>query len=215
MVIDRLVVICTSQIGVSTGNNTISYITGPYGDLSTILDVGDTMPLTQSIRFSFAYDVAAGMIWLHERDIIHANLKTPCCYIDSNWTVKISDWSYSTIYSLQADFRQAEDVLREELEEDEMEKWVGIIFLSRKRISSPQIHPLAFLDLPGTHRRRFRRPPSHAGQAERRLQLRDCPLPDIHSQKTLLPHASRAHSLRSSTPCHPGLSAVGRDTGSD
>lgn len=55
--------------------------------------------LNDSFKTSLTTDIAQGMIYLHNMDIVHGNLKSLCCLIDERWVVKISDWEFLKILS--------------------------------------------------------------------------------------------------------------------
>ena len=63
------------------------------GDLRTLLNsVSQQHLLTQPVRFNMARGVAEGMRYLHEQMIVHGNLRSSSVYVESDWSVKISDW---------------------------------------------------------------------------------------------------------------------------
>lgn len=51
-------------------------------------------------RYAIAADVANGMAFLHHQNIIHGNLTTLSCMIDSHMSVKIVDWEYTVLYDV-------------------------------------------------------------------------------------------------------------------
>lgn len=64
----------------------------PIGDLATVLSMDDTINLDTLAKLSFASDICDGMVYLHEKKIVHANLKSCSCYVDTDWTAKVADW---------------------------------------------------------------------------------------------------------------------------
>jgi len=56
--------------------------------------------VTDSFKMAVCCDIACGMSYLHRQNIIHGNLTTSCCHVDSRWTVKIVDWEYAIVYDV-------------------------------------------------------------------------------------------------------------------
>ncbi|CAI9721055.1 guanylyl cyclase GC-E-like [Octopus vulgaris] len=69
------------------------------GVLTEILQDGK-YNLTTDFKFSLSVDIVSGMSYLHAMGLIHGNLHSSCCLIDSRWTVKIADWEYCRLYSI-------------------------------------------------------------------------------------------------------------------
>lgn len=71
----------------------------PKGSLRDFL--GDSrFNLDENLKYSMAFYVARGMSYLHSIGILHGYLKAANCYIDGNWTVKISSWEKQTLLSM-------------------------------------------------------------------------------------------------------------------
>ena len=66
------------------------------GNLASILRM-EKLQLDYMMRFSMALDVACGMEYLHKMDIIHGALTSASCWLDTKWTVKVTDWEYHVI----------------------------------------------------------------------------------------------------------------------
>jgi len=54
----------------------------------------------QSFRHVVCADIANGMAYLHQQNVIHGNLSIDKCHVDSRWTVKIVDWEYTALYDV-------------------------------------------------------------------------------------------------------------------
>ena len=54
----------------------------------------------QQFRYVVCADVASGMAYLHQQNLIHGNLSVNKCHVDSRWTVKIVDWEYAALYDV-------------------------------------------------------------------------------------------------------------------
>ncbi|XP_016359873.1 atrial natriuretic peptide receptor 1 [Sinocyclocheilus anshuiensis] len=63
----------------------------PKGSLNDVL-LNDEIPLNWGFRFSFATDIARGMLYLHQFKICHGRLKSANCVIDDRWVCKIADY---------------------------------------------------------------------------------------------------------------------------
>lgn len=48
--------------------------------------------ITDDMKYQFAIDISRGMKYLHKRGIVNGLLNSLTCYMDSTWTVKISQW---------------------------------------------------------------------------------------------------------------------------
>ena len=70
----------------------------PKGALNDILQ-NDKYKVNLSLKYSLSTDIAKGMLYLHQKGIIHGNLNSSCCLLDSRWTVKISDWEHLRLFS--------------------------------------------------------------------------------------------------------------------
>ncbi|ESO96911.1 hypothetical protein LOTGIDRAFT_115587 [Lottia gigantea] len=72
------------------------YVIGEYCAKGTMTDVlkDGKYNLNNDFKFSLAFDIVAGMAFLHNNGIIHGHLTSTHCFIDSRWTVKIGDWEY-------------------------------------------------------------------------------------------------------------------------
>ena len=77
------------------------YVVSEYSSKGPLLDIlqDEKFNLTEDFKFSLSIDIASGMSFLHTVGIIHGNLRTSCCMLDSRWMVKIADWEYCRLYS--------------------------------------------------------------------------------------------------------------------
>ena len=66
-------------------------VSGLLGDLRTLLS-NESTRITVPVRYCMAKGVAAGLEYLHSQDIVHGNLRSPSIYVESDWSVRISDW---------------------------------------------------------------------------------------------------------------------------
>ncbi|XP_055347556.1 guanylate cyclase 2G-like [Paramacrobiotus metropolitanus] len=57
--------------------------------------------LDNIFRNSIINDIAKGMAHLHQKNIIHGQLTTSCCYIDARWNVVIGDWEQLSLHKAQ------------------------------------------------------------------------------------------------------------------
>lgn len=78
------------------------YVVSEYSSKGPLLDVlqDEKFNLTEDFKFSLSVDIASGMSFLHTLGIIHGNLRSSCCMLDSRWMVKIADWEYCRLYSV-------------------------------------------------------------------------------------------------------------------
>ena len=76
--------------------------TVPRGTLKDVLQ-NNGYNLDDNFKYSISHDVAAGMKYLHSCGLVHGNLTSSSCLIDSKWTAKISDWQYSNLARLEND----------------------------------------------------------------------------------------------------------------
>lgn len=58
-----------------------------------MLSLHDEVSVDHSLRFSMANDVIKGMQYLHSHSVVHGQLRSTGCFIDSDWSVKVGDWS--------------------------------------------------------------------------------------------------------------------------
>ncbi|XP_070194828.1 atrial natriuretic peptide receptor 1-like isoform X2 [Littorina saxatilis] len=63
----------------------------PKGSLSDIIQ-NHNIPLNWAFRFSLLADVARGMAYLHQHEIVHGRLKPTNCVVDDRWTCKVTDY---------------------------------------------------------------------------------------------------------------------------
>lgn len=90
------------------------------GSLSDVLLDGK-YNLNENFKYSLSIDIASGMSYLHSFDIIHLHLSSHCCFIDSKWTVKITDWDWATFRGKHTSANQVAP-LQEELSDEVLEK---------------------------------------------------------------------------------------------
>lgn len=55
--------------------------------------MGSPYKLNDEIKLSIASAVASGVEYLHQHGIVHGNLSTWTCLLDSSWTVKVACWA--------------------------------------------------------------------------------------------------------------------------
>lgn len=79
--------------------NKIPYIISQYCSKGTLNYFLSTCPynLNVEIKYCFARDIVSGLKYLHQKNIIHGNLNSVNCYVDSTWNVKIVDWALLTM----------------------------------------------------------------------------------------------------------------------
>ncbi|XP_074655677.1 retinal guanylyl cyclase 2-like [Tubulanus polymorphus] len=77
------------------------YVVSDYCSKGQILEIlrDEKFNLNLDIKFSLTSDIVMGMAFLHGHNIVHGNLKSACCLVDSHWTVRVADWEYVQIYS--------------------------------------------------------------------------------------------------------------------
>ncbi|KAG8455040.1 hypothetical protein GDO86_001312 [Hymenochirus boettgeri] len=75
----------------------------PKGSLMDVL-LSEDIPLNWGFRFSFAYDIAQGMAYLHQHKIYHTRLKARNCVIDDRWVCKITDYGLDTYRKVDSGF---------------------------------------------------------------------------------------------------------------
>lgn len=63
------------------------------GSLFELLHSGQ-YEISQPMKLTLASDIASGMAYLHSRKIIHGNLSSLTCLLDSRWVIKISRWQH-------------------------------------------------------------------------------------------------------------------------
>ena len=56
--------------------------------------------VNEAFRYVVCADIANGMAYLHRQNLIHGNLSIDKCYVDSRWTIKITDWEYTALYDI-------------------------------------------------------------------------------------------------------------------
>lgn len=79
------------------------YIISEYCGKGQLIDLlqNEKFNMSKQLKLSISVDIASGMHYLHSKNIIHGNLKSTKCLIDSKWTVKICDWEYNTLILCQ------------------------------------------------------------------------------------------------------------------
>jgi serine/threonine protein kinase len=78
------------------------YVIGEYCRKGSLADVLQDNKITMSLDFklALALDVCLGMCFLHHQHIIHGNLKACVCFVDAKWTVKVGDWEFLKLLTL-------------------------------------------------------------------------------------------------------------------
>ncbi|KAK3104494.1 hypothetical protein FSP39_003380, partial [Pinctada imbricata] len=76
------------------------YIIGEYCAKGTLVDVlqDDKMNISNDFKLALTLDITIGMQFLHTQGIVHGNLTSSVCLVDSKWTVKVSDWEFSRLF---------------------------------------------------------------------------------------------------------------------
>ena len=89
-------------IGVSFHDAKWKIVTGcpTKGRLQDILHAGK-YNLDMIFRHSILNDVAEGMIFLHKNGIVHGQLTSNSCYVDSRWNVIIGEWEQFSLHQAQ------------------------------------------------------------------------------------------------------------------
>ncbi len=103
--------------------------------------------LDDNFKYSMSCDIAEGMIYLHDKRIIHGNLSTMTCWIDSRWNVKISEWTQTKISMLQKD--HSLQVLQgvENTENDEMAKTLADLWKAPELLADRSSLPIKESDV--------------------------------------------------------------------
>ncbi|OQV23526.1 hypothetical protein BV898_02643 [Hypsibius exemplaris] len=105
------------------------------GDLRTLLS-NESVRITVPVRYCLAKGVAAGLEYLHSQDIIHGNVRSSSIYVESDWSVRISDWEYVHIFSLQGLFVSKDQTFRQM---KHASKELQIMFLSPLLWTAPEL----------------------------------------------------------------------------
>ncbi|VDN98646.1 unnamed protein product [Rodentolepis nana] len=61
------------------------------GSLFELLHSGQ-FEISQPMKLTIASDIASGMAYLHSRKLVHGNLSSLTCLLDSRWVIKIARW---------------------------------------------------------------------------------------------------------------------------
>ncbi|GFN92261.1 guanylate cyclase 2g [Plakobranchus ocellatus] len=79
------------------------YVIEDFCSKGTVLDVlqNNKFNLNTDFKMSVALEIASGMAFLHVNDLVHGMLRSTCCMLDNKWTVKIGDWEYLKLLSIQ------------------------------------------------------------------------------------------------------------------
>ncbi len=88
----------TSEIVIEIVKHPTNYCQRYYQDYA--LNMGNSMICIPAYRVSFAIDVCRGMAQLHKRGIIHGQLKSTKCLVDSKWIVKITGRDELSMFNL-------------------------------------------------------------------------------------------------------------------
>lgn len=78
------------------------YVIGEYCRKGSLADVLQDNRITMTLEFklALALDVCQGMCFLHNQHLIHGNLKACVCFVDAKWTVKVGDWEFLKLLTL-------------------------------------------------------------------------------------------------------------------
>lgn len=83
-----------------------------YGSLYSVLrrarNGDDAIPtLTWARKLSMVHDAAQGLLFLHSKGTIHADLKSPNLLVDLSWTVKVTDFGLAALPSQDTQLTQS------------------------------------------------------------------------------------------------------------
>ena len=67
------------------------------GPLNNILQ-DKKYTFNKDLKFSLCLDIANALNYLHNKSIVHGNLKSNVCFVDSKWAVQVADWEHCKIY---------------------------------------------------------------------------------------------------------------------
>jgi len=78
------------------------YLVEHYCANGTLIDFlhNNKYSVNQAFRYVVCADIANGMAYLHRQNLVHGNLSTDKCHVDSRWTIKIVDWEYTALYDV-------------------------------------------------------------------------------------------------------------------
>lgn len=82
------------------------YLIGEYcrkGSLAEVLQ-DNKITMTADFKLALALDVCQGMCFLHHQNIVHGNLKACVCFVDAKWTVKVGDWEFLRLLTLNNEY---------------------------------------------------------------------------------------------------------------
>ena len=72
----------------------------PLGTLETVIS-NNQADLDEVFQFSLSTDIAAGLVFLHRKGIIHGKVMPSSCYVDNKWTAKLGDWQLRQLSTTQ------------------------------------------------------------------------------------------------------------------
>ncbi|KAK2145999.1 hypothetical protein LSH36_640g01075 [Paralvinella palmiformis] len=76
------------------------YLISDHAEKGSLTDVllNTGYTLDNNLKYALALDVATGMDFLHRNGIVHGNLISDCCLLDSRWNVNITNWEILHLY---------------------------------------------------------------------------------------------------------------------
>ncbi|XP_062591697.1 atrial natriuretic peptide receptor 2-like [Saccostrea cucullata] len=78
------------------------YLIGEYCRKGSLADVlqDNKITMTADFKMALALDICQGMNYLHHHHVTHGNLKARVCFVDCKWTVKVGDWEFLKVLTL-------------------------------------------------------------------------------------------------------------------
>jgi serine/threonine protein kinase/ABC-type phosphate transport system substrate-binding protein len=70
------------------------------GSLADLLQ-DNRITMTNDYKLALALDICSGMLFLHAQHFVHGNLKASVCFVDNKWTVKVGDWEFLRLLTLE------------------------------------------------------------------------------------------------------------------
>ena len=79
------------------------YLVSEHAEKGCLTDIlqNPSYDLDANFKYVMSLDVSSGMDYLHNQGLIHGNLNSNCCLLDSRWNVKVSNWEFNHLYAEQ------------------------------------------------------------------------------------------------------------------
>lgn len=79
------------------------YVIGEFCRKGSLADVlqDNKITMTCDFKLALALDVCQGMLFLHAHHFVHGNLRASVCFVDNKWTVKVGDWEFLRLLTLE------------------------------------------------------------------------------------------------------------------